>query len=609
MPLPRLAKRPDSPPGSSPRRSGAALLAIVPILSAPPECLATDAVITPIHLVQGRVPAPAVNRHRRASDHADNSPLLGRIVTIEGVVTGWDDKAGQSNAGRIHHNERGLFVQEEEDDYDDRSLTSEGLFVQFSSASDEVNDYPIGSVVRVRGKVVEHFELTAIAAERIRIVGTAELPAPVTIAEELASRDYYEALEGMRVVLRRGVANSGATNRFGELFLVPGNRRRRVFGNSHVPGLLALSDDAGAGNPPIPRRPSVPSLTLVSADLFDRIENATGPLAYSYGEYKLVVQGGLDGSRAPEVVHARSGEDARRISFQLPTQRPRSDLVRVVSMNVRNFFPTGTMHDGAPVSPREYAAKRDRIAHVLERLLLRPEIAALQEIHDLKILTDLAASLSGYRAFLAEGNDSRGIDVGFLVAAGDVTVHGIRQYGRERRDATGLGCGDRSGLLFDRPPLALDAEKGTLRFTVIANHFSSRSAPDACRVAQAEFVAALTNSLAEEGRHVIIAGDLNAHEDEPPLRILTGAEGKVTDLRYKTPENEAYSAHFRGRLVTLDYILVSKGLLERVEDFRYLHVATDYHAPPTANGNGHGIGFALSSSLDHDPALLTLRVD
>ena len=61
-------------------------------------------------------------------------------------------------------------------------------------------------------------------------------------------------------------------------------------------------------------------------------------------------------------------------------------------------------------------------------------MVAVQEVDELAILEDVAADLGGYTAYLREGNDNRGIDVGFLVKD-TVTASNVRQWGRTRRRA------------------------------------------------------------------------------------------------------------------------------------------------------------------------------
>ncbi len=560
-----------------------------------------DPSVTLINRIQGGVPAPDPDfptPYPAAGDRVDDSPLLGETVTIEGVVTGWDDKAGQSNSGKVYHNDRGIFVQEEQADEDGDPVTSEGIFVQFRRFTDDVTRYPIGAVVRVSGEVVEHFEITAINAVEIMVVGEGILPNPEVIDESRASRDYYESLESMRVLLKSGVANSGGVNKFGELFLTPGTERGIVMRGSVLSGLLGISADAGAGNPRIPRRPEEPSSSIVPADIFAIVEGAVGPLAYSFDHYKIVVQTGLDGSPPPLVTP--SEEVSYPYSEPSPSDPP---ALRLAIMNLENFLPEGVLHDGDRVSTREYLSKQGRIVDAIDRLLARPHILAVQEAYDLNGLEDIAFGLGGYTAYLEEGNDNRGIDVGFLVND-DVTVKRVTQYGKNELDNTGRGCGDIEGLLFDRPPLALEIEADGLSFTAINVHFSSKAAPDACRIAQAEFVLEVVEGIIATGQNVLAVGDFNTFEDEAPLIILT--ESYLSNLWFESPKERNYSIQFSGQLQTLDHILISEELADVIVDFHYAHISTHYYDRSfTSSGNNAGFTDGHAQS-DHDPAIVTL---
>src|SRR5204862_6887594 len=89
-----------------------------------------------------------------------------------------------------------------------------------------------------------------------------------------------------------------------------------------------------------------------------------------------------------------------------------------------------------------------------------------------------------YQAFLVEGNDVGGIDVGFLVKTQAhglprITVNSATQYNKAETYID--PDTNSSALLNDRPPLVLRGSVdqpggGTYSFTVIANHLRSLSA-------------------------------------------------------------------------------------------------------------------------------------
>ncbi|WP_166178337.1 lamin tail domain-containing protein [Rubrobacter tropicus] len=554
----------------------------------------------PQNLSGAGAPGPEITKIHDVQGPGAESPITGRTVTVEGVVTGIDDEIGASfgsgNSIRRFPEDAGIFVQEEPADADQNSETSEGVFVGF------VRDraaYTLGDVVRVNGRVNEKFGHTIISETINREpekVGTTPVPDPVEIdaaraeGQDPQARPYYESLEGMRVRLAVGTANSGGTNKFGELFVTPGTEQDRVFRTETEPALIATDADAGAGDPDNPFRDPDGSTTEVEADLFDTVSGATGPLLFAFENYRIMVQ--EDG--LPTVTDTGVTYPYEELSPSGPKQ------FRVASFNVENYFPVGGALDGGNVSQEEFDEKTARLTDATNGRLKRPEVVAVQEVYDLATLRALAASLGGYTAYLEEGNDSRGIDVGFLVKDG-VKVEGVTQYGKTATAPDGLDCSDVPGGLFDRPPLAIEVQaKGFGGFTVFSNHFASKAAPDACREAQAAFVRDRVAELEDAGRRSIVAGDLNAFEDESALRTLEDGETSLDNLWDAAPEQERYSFAFQGKLQTLDHVLVTSGLKNRIGDFRYAHFDNDYfERDDQAEPDGHHVS-------DHDPPVLTL---
>lgn len=551
------------------------------------------------------------------------SPLAGQSVTISGVVVGLDDEVGASfgtgNSVITYPTDRGFFVQEEAADADADPATSEGVFVGLASASTALP--AIGDQVELTGTVKDGTSAPAFGQTRIEttsytVVSSANpLPPSTTIdvtaanAQTVGSgtnptRSYYETLEGMRVTLALGVAWSGGTNKFGELFLVPGAAPGVLLRTDPVqPGLIGTVEDAGSGNPVNPYDPPSRSTTFVEADQNDTVEGLTGPLAYTFGNYKISPQAGA----LPTVVDTGAAYPYAEIAPTAPGQ------VRVVSFNVENFFPVGGALDGHIIDQAEFDEKRDGIVDAIGRLLHAPDVVAVQEIGDnnhlgqsggtssLATLQTVAVRLGQlgygtYTAYALEGNDNRGIDVGFLVKSTVSVLSGPDQRG----GLTAAGsCSDVSGRLFDRPPLFIEVDLGAAvgPTWIVSNHFSSKSAPDSCRVAQATWVRDQVALLEAAGDEVIVTGDLNAFEDEGALATLQDGTTTLTNLRSTVAHDEAYSFQFNGVLQTLDHLLVTAGLHPSVQSFTYAHFDNDY-AVRTAQPDGHKVS-------DHDPPTLT----
>jgi predicted extracellular nuclease len=540
-------------------------------------------------------PGPAVAKVHDVQGAGSASPLAGRFVTVEGVVTGVDDEIG-ANFERTFPGDAGIFVQEEDADADADPATSEGVFVGFVRPR---SAYPPGTRVRLEGRVVEQFDETRInltQGSAPQVLGTAPVPAPVTIdpaaalAQPAAARPYYESLEGMNVLVDVGTATSGGRNKFGETFLTLGvnqDPEDRVFRTEDVPDLIAADADAGAGDPNNPLV-DTDSTTELAVDLFDVVRGLEGPLAFTFSNYKVINQ-----ERRPPVVE----KGPTRFPYTLAPRA--ADQLRVASFNVENFFPAGTDLDLRIVTQAEYEEKRDKIADAIANRLSRPDVIAVQEVYDLASLQDLADELGGYTAYLEPGNDERGIDVGFLIADG--VEHGnLRQLGKDAAGPQGFSCSDVAGRLFDRPPLALDVERKGVKFTLFSNHFASKSAPDECRAAQAAFVRDEVANLEAAGREAIVAGDLNAFEDESALTTLQDGTTSLDDLWDVPPAAERYSYHFDGRLQTLDHVLITDALQSRVADFRYAHFDNDYYERRGVT-DGHRVS-------DHDPPVLTIEL-
>ncbi|MDO9409091.1 MAG: lamin tail domain-containing protein, partial [Patulibacter sp.] len=553
--------------------------------------------VTPIGQVQGSGPT---------------TPKAGQDVTIEGVVTGVDDEDGASFTGTFPE-DAGIYVQTVPGAEDADPTTSEGIFVGFVDGPAGRRADLIGKKVRVVGQAKEKFGLTMIAEKRDTepvVLGDAPLPAPVVIDTAKAkaqtnpspltdgTRGYYETLEGMRVSLPVGIANSGGTTKFGELFVTPGLDKGRIFRQDPAVSNLALIDDAGAGDPANPYdRPD--SSTLVKADLFSKVENTTGPLGFSFYNYTITPQVGAlpTVTRDPEVPAV----------YDLPAKP--AGQARISGFNVENLFPPGADLDLGTVTQAQYDEKLTGLAAAIGSRLKSPDVVAVQEVGDSQrktgvptkdsqsVLQDLASKIGGYTAYAKEGFDSRGIDVGFLVKDG-VTVRGVpRQLGLGTPADAGTRCGDTAGQVSDRPPLALDVTlPGGLPLTVISNHFASKSSADTCREQQARIVRTEAERLKAVGGSVLAVGDLNAFEDESPLSVMQQG-GTLTNLWSRAPEQERYSFAFQGRLQTLDHALVTPDLLPQVTDVRYAHLDNDYAEQPA-------LGLHVS---DHDPPVVTLK--
>jgi endonuclease/exonuclease/phosphatase family metal-dependent hydrolase len=422
-------------------------------------------------------------------------------------------------------------------------------------------------------------------------------------------------MQGMRVQLPVGIATGGGTTKFNDVFVEPGTEAERLFRKNDpaanstpwhdAPAELGIAPDGGAGNPADPRLPWK-STTQVDLDLFDVVRNVVGPFSYGFSYYKIMPQlGGPPVSIERGPINAAAPPTA-------PAQPANS--LRVASFNVENYFPVGKENDGHVITQAEYDERTAAIVKAIKDRLGAPDVVAVQEVavfaDGANALTGLAQALGNYTPYITTNNDGRGIATGFLVKAGTTAGNGRLIASAEvgpwasssvcdlyRADGNDPGT-EQDGKLFDRAPYALDISKGDLSLTAMSNHFASQSHQNQCRIDEAARVRQEAATLQQQGRNVLVAGDLNDFEFSGALAALT--QGNVlANLWYDVPAGQAYSYKFNGHLQTLDHILVTAGLKGRLTDVRYIHLDNDVYERVPNNGTGIS---------DHDPPLATFTL-
>lgn len=165
-----------------------------------------------------------------------------------------------------------------------------------------------------------------------------------------------------------------------------------------------------------------------------------------------------------------------------------------------------------PKSPADLAKIRDII------LKENPDVAILTEVEDIYALQKLASEELGgkYKLFLIEGNDGRGIDIGFLVKA-DLPWHIVHRTHRDLRwknPKTGI-----EGPMFSRDLPVLEFRRGLLDedplFVVVGNHAKSKRDTDGdresfdWRSAQYQTAAKILSGYEARKIPIIFGGDFN----------------------------------------------------------------------------------------------------
>lgn len=487
----------------------------------------------------------------------------------------------------------GFFIQTPDAMVDGDPETSEGIYV-FLDAAPTVN---VGDIVNVQGPVVEFFDFTEFSGAGIivEIVSNGNpLPTAIQFDETLPAGTQPQAdtaierYEGMLITMS-GIA-TGPTDQFGDTPVVAGNQTRAFI----EPG-IAYPGRAGQpifdGNPQIFEINSDQLGTPVTQIRSGQVINeATGPLGYSFGDYQIwpttldVAAGNFD----PVPVRARQAGE-----FTIGSQ----NMLRLYDdQNDGNGDSTATTV--------EYQRRLGKFSMWIRNVMGSPDILAVQEVEKIEVLQALATRINSddasvsYSAQLIEGNDPGTIDVGFLVRD-NVTVNSVVQVQAAETFTFNANTFD----LHDRPPLVLDATvtvNGVATdITVMVVHNRSLNDIDedpgsgefvrtkrslqATRIA--EYIQDLQTNNAD--LKLIVVGDFNGYEftdgfvdvlgqitgSPDPLGSLVPATSIVspvlTNHVLDVPAAERYSFVFEGNANALDHVLSSQNAGCLVTDIQY----------------------------------------
>ncbi|HSB09210.1 MAG TPA: Ig-like domain-containing protein [Blastocatellia bacterium] len=579
-----------------------------------------EAAPIPIHSIQGNGSA---------------SPLAGMALSTTGIVTG-----RKSN---------GFFIQEPDADADADPTTSEGIFVFTSSAPPA--SATIGNLVKVAGTVQEFIPsadpnsppLTEIAGSpTVTLISAGnQLPVPITLTaadtDPAGSIEQLEKFEGMRVFvasLTVVAPTQGSVDENDAIGLSNG-----VF-YGVITGLARPFREPGIESPNplppgspccVPRFDANPERLRVDSDgqpgaatlevtTGASIADLVGPLDYGFRTYTIL----------PDVGTLTQLDVIGNISA-VPLPLPCPGEFTVASANMQRFFDTVNDPDVSDVAltPTAFNSRLNKASLAIRNIMRSPDIIAVSEVENLPTLQAMANKVNGdavaagdpspnYQAYLEEGNDIGGIDVGFLVKSVRVTVIDVTQEGKS---ATYIDPSTNSpALLNDRPPLILRATiqppaGSPFAVTVIANHLRSLNGVDdpadgnrvrTKRLAQAEFLANLIQArqAANPSERIISVGDYNAFQFNDGLVDVIGSikgnptpfdevvlagsdlvDPDLVDLVDLAPASQRYSFLFDGNAQELDHILITGNLLSRINGLRYARNNADfpesYRSDPT----------------------------
>ena len=531
---------------------------------------------------------------------ADGTPVL-----TEGVVTGVFDGYGGYN------------IQDAAGDGD--AATSDGIFV-----SADTTGVTVGNTVRLVGRTMELFGLTEITGvEDFLDCGAGPAIAPTAVDLPMADR---EPVEGMLVTLADSMVVTDAYNigNFGEVWLaadtvVPQPTNVYSVGD---PALQALADenmarsiilDDGSTSTPaeVPYLPAGGTLRLG-----DSASTVTGVMHYSFGVFRI----------NPTV----------EVTFTADNPRPATAPavggdVRIATFNVLNYW---TTLGGRGASTAEQLAEQtDGVVSAI--MGLNADVIGLEEMENDLTHTPITTLVDALNA--AEGSTVWAW-VGPVSDYNDYPIRNEIIYRIGAVDPIGDPVTVVDGAFDDtapggssqlgRPPVAQTFSADGETFTVMANHFKSKSCTaasgddddmsdgQACynarRVLQAERVLQFVDELqtASGDMDVIVLGDLNAYMAEDPILTLetglTNIFAEMVDSPYTYNFFAASSAPWIGR-GSLDHVLVTPEMAHKVTDVAAWQINGDepnmlgWNTPATSADGPF-------RSSDHDPVVMGLRV-
>jgi uncharacterized repeat protein (TIGR01451 family) len=552
------------------------------------------------------------------------SPFAGSLVSTTGIVTG------------VKTN--GFFIQDPSPDSD--PFTSEGIFVFTSSAPPAAA--VVGNSVKITGRVQEFIpssdphspSATEIAGSPVVVqlsTGNSLPPAVTLTAADMNVNNVnnIERYEGMRVHVdsltvvgpTQGTINeSNASSASSGVFYGVITDTPRPF---REPGIQVPDPVPACATPPctIPQFDANPERLRVDSDGIGAaklevtagaiVTGLTGPLDYGLRTYTIV----------PDPPPAGAPSVSGNISA-VAVPAAAADQFTIASFNMERFFDT-TDDPGISDVALTTTAFNNRLSKAslaIRNVMRYPDIVGVAEMENLTTLQAVANKVNGdaiatgdpdpgYAAYLVEGNDVGGIDVGFLVKSARVKVIDVTQMGKA--DTYINPNNGQPELLNDRPPLILRAEipppaGSPYPVTVIANHLRSLSGIDdpidgnrvrTKRKAQAEFLANLIQArqTADANEHIISIGDYNAfqfndgYEDSigtikgTPTsadRVVLSSSDLVNpdliELSDLVPATQQYSFIFDGNAQELDHVLITANVLGRFAGLNYARSNADF---------------------------------
>lgn len=537
----------------------------------------------------------------------DRSPFVGRVVTVEGVVTA------------VPHNSLGGWFLQDAGDGD--PATSDALFV--ANAPEIASTPNVGQRVRVRGTVAEldtgRGTRTALQPADLQALGKGKIRT-VAIAAPPTGWERYENMR-VRVTAQLTVAGTHRVDRYGEMIVNFGERLR-------TPADAVMPGDAAR------------ALAAENARRTLRLDDASDaerPASIWYLPKAGQPRTGGWLSKVEGVVDQRGGGYRLQLTAKPafrrtppPTAPKVGGDVRIASFNLENFFNGDGRGGGFPTprgarTPAELQTQRARLVATIRGL--NPDIAALMELENDGFGPESSIATL-VTALNADGNEDWHFVVTDQPQGGDLIRVGLI-YRASRVAPVGAAATLTDDLFGtrSRPPLAQSFRAGTRTtqgpaFTVVANHFKSKGCGEAtgADADQKDGQSCWNATRTESARRLdawlrtdptwagsdlaMIVGDLNAYSMEDPVRLLAAAGWRDAFAGQQGPA--PYSYVYDAQIGRLDHALLSPSLATRRVGAAEWHSNAD---EPDSHGYQARPGDRMPwRSSDHDPLVVGFQL-
>ena len=557
------------------------------------------------------------------------SPLVGKEVVINNVVVTKTDKTGFYVQDKVSDNNRrtsdAVYVASAEkvesgDLLKVQGTVKEGYMEEYSVRPGQTFKKPAGSLT-----------VTQIINATITKLGKADLPKALNISEkmpkdivdntptkynpETEALDYWESLEGMRVEVTKPKVTGPQYK--GDIYVLPGDYKGQKLNN-----IGGVNLRPGVQNTEVLPITVGNSFVAKAKDYFN--ENITGVVTYKNKTYKIDP---IDPNALKGLL--QDGGLKREVSKIYPSE----DKLTIASYNIENFSANNKGHDETPEE------KVDKIANSFIKEVHSPDIITLIEVQDNnggvndgtvdgvksgEKLAQRIKSLGGPDYKYTEiapvdgkdgGKPGANIRVAYLYNPKRVTLIGKEKGGSEEAARFVNGHLEKNPARIDptsvhfekvRKSLAAEFEFKGERIVVIANHLKSKLGDDAIYGSNQPSVentkakrieeAKILNAFIKEGLRqnpnlkFVLTGDFNDFEFSDSVKTIVGNE--LVNLMAEHEQGDRYSYFYRGSNQSLDNILISKNIKDKVV-FSPVHINASFMEE-------HG------RASDHDPVVVQI---